>query len=145
MNIVIASDHRGFRLKAYLKQYVVGIDNPIAWIDVGADTDERSDYPLFGHKACDVMLSGQASHGILLCGSGIGMAIVANRYRGIYAGLVWNKDVAIASKQDDNTNVLVLPCDFITDEQAVEMINAWLGATFKGGHYQQRIKMIDGK
>jgi sugar-phosphate isomerases, RpiB/LacA/LacB family len=145
MNIVIGADHHGFRAKAYIKQYVVGIADPIAWIDVGVDTDERADYPLFGHKACQMILQGHATHGILLCGTGIGMSIVANRYKGIYAGLAWNKYVAIASKQDDNTNVLVLPSDFISNEQAVQIINAWLAAHFKGGHYQTRIDMIDVK
>ncbi len=143
MNIAIGTDHRGFECKAYIKQYVVGDENPIVWIDVGADNDERSDYPLFAQKVCELILKGEAEQGVLLCGSGVGMSIVANRYPKIYAALVWNEDVARISHEHDNTNVLSLPVDFITHEQAVSIVNAWLSAVFKGGRYQKRLDMID--
>ena len=143
MNIVIGADHRGFQLKAYIKQYVVGVDNPIAWIDVGTQNEERTDYPLFSQKAAKVIKDKEAEKGILICGSGVGMSIAANRYRFIRAALVWNEEVAKHAKEDDDANVLVIPADFVSQELAVKMINIWLKATFKGGRYQERIDMID--
>ncbi len=143
MNIVIGADHRGFECKAYLKQCVVGKNDPIVWIAVGAFSADYSDYPVFAQAACQTIVSGQAERGILICGSGVGMAIAANRYPGIYAGLAWNVDVARMSREDDKTNMLVIPADFVTLEKAVDMVNEWLDASFKGGRYQERIEMID--
>lgn len=143
MNIAIGADHRGFKLKAYIKQYVVGIDDPIAWIDVGAHNDERSDFPIFTQKVCDAIKQGEADKGILICGSGIGMSIAANRYHKIHAALVWNDEVAMLAKEHNNANVLIIPADFVSHELAVQMVNNWLKATFKGGRYQERIDMID--
>src|SRR5579872_4127886 len=109
MNIVIGADHRGFQLKAYIKQYVVGADDPIAWIDVGTNNEERTDFPLFTQNACAMIQGNEAEKGILICGSGIGMSIAANRYGGIYAALVWNEEIATLAKEHNNANVLVLP------------------------------------
>jgi ribose 5-phosphate isomerase B len=144
MNIVIGADHRGFQCKAYIKQYVIGGNDPIVWIDVGATSEDRSDYPIFARAAVEVLQKQEAELAILLCGSGVGMAIVANRYPGMFAGVAWNSAVARESKEDDNTNILVLPADFISNDQAVEIVNTWINARFKGGRYQERITMIDG-
>jgi len=143
MKIVVATDHRGFALKEWLKQQKVATHEPVSWIDIGCFTAERCDYPPFAIEAAGYILQKKASHAILLCGTGIGMAIVANRFVGIYAGLVWNEEVARKSKEDDNCNVLVLPADYIDNKQMLSCINAWLSATFKGGRYQERIDMID--
>lgn len=143
MNIAIGADHRGFSCKAYIKQYVVGENDPIAWIDVGAENDERSDYPVYAQSVVTALKNNEAQLGVLVCGSGIGMAVTANRYPGIYAGVVWNEEVARLSKEHDKVNLLVIPADYVSQELAVTMINAWLNATFKGGRYQERIDMID--
>lgn len=142
MNIAIGSDHRGFECKAYLKQYVVGTEDPIAWIDVGAFDDERSDYPVFSEAVTYSVLNKEADFGVLICGSGVGMGIVANRFSGIFAGVVWNEEVARLSREHDNTNILVIPSDFVSNELAATMVNAWLMAEFKGGRYQERLDMI---
>lgn len=115
----------------------------ISWLDVGAYSEERSDYPEFAIAACTALLESKADVGILICGSGVGMAITANRFSKIYAALAWNDTVARLSREDDNSNVLVLPSDFVTNEQAVSMVIAWLTADFKNGRYKQRIAMID--
>ncbi len=143
MNIAIGADHRGFTCKTSIKQYVVGADDPIAWIDVGAFDEERSDYPVFAEAVSRSMLQGEAQKGVLLCGSGIGMAIVANRFPGIYSGVAWNEDVGRLSKEHDNVNLLVIPTDFVSHELAAAIINAWLTAEFKGGRYQERLDMIN--
>lgn len=143
MNIAIGADHRGFECKAYIKQYVVGNENPIAWIDVGAHNDEPSDYPVFAQAVVKAMHDQEAERGVLICGSGTGMAITANRFPGIFAGVVWNDESARISYEHDKVNILVIPSDFVTNDQAARMINVWLAALFKGGRYQERIDMID--
>jgi ribose 5-phosphate isomerase B len=146
MNVAIGADHRGFELKEYLKKmYTVYDDKPITWIDVGAYNNHRSDYPVFAHEASLLIQKGSATYGILLCGTGVGMAIVANRYHGVYAGLAWNEEVAVQSKQHDNTNVLVLPADYMDAQQTITIVDAWFKASFLAGRYRDRFIMIDRK
>ena len=142
MKITIGSDHRGYDLKESVKNVFRDID----WIDVGAsDATERTDYPIFAKPVCENILAGKAEWGILMCGSGVGMSIAANRYKKIYAALCWNEVVAKQAREHDGANVLVLPADFVDVEQASEIVKAWLFATFNGGRYQERLDMIDGK
>ena len=139
MKISIGSDHRGFALKEHLKKELGDIE----WLDVGTTDESRVDYPPFAQKVCANMLSGKADLGILICGSGIGMAIAANRFNYIYASVCWNEESAQVARQDDGINVLALPSDFVSDEQAVAITRAWLSTTFKAGRYQERLDMID--
>ncbi len=140
MKIVIGADHRGFNHKEYIKQHIT----PIQWVDVGAFNTKRSDYPIFSHAVCKMILQGEdVDLGVLICGTGVGMAITANRYKNIYAALAWNKKVARQSREHDNSNVIVLPSDYVSMEQAVAMVNAWREVSFIGGRYAERIKMID--
>lgn len=142
LKIVIGSDHRGFNLKKNIIKYknIGNID--ISWIDVGTNSLERTDYPIYGKLAVEKMLKKEADLGILICGSGIGMAVVANRYNYIYAGVVFNKDIAKVAKEDDNINVLVFPADFIGSLDYIEVISIWLKSQFKGGRYQERLDML---
>ncbi len=141
--IAIGADHRGFAHKEYLKKMVAPVGMKISWIDVGAFNSDRSDYPLFARAACQELLAGRAQRAILICGSGVGMAIAANRFKGIYAALAWNEEVARVSREDDDTNVLALPSDFVTAEQSVTIVHAWLQAEFRGGRYQERVALLD--
>lgn len=143
IKIVIGADHRGFELKNFLKEYNTISNFDLQWDDVGTFTKERTDYPIFTKKAIKILQAGQANYSILVCGSGIGMAIAANRYPGIYAGLVWSIDVARLAKEHDNVNVLVLASDFTTNEQAYSIVESWLSSNFKGDRYLDRLKMID--
>lgn len=143
MKIVIGADHRGFSFKEYIKEHLALKNETIGWLDVGTFNVDHADYPIYAEKLCREILDGNAQYGILLCGTGVGMAIVANRFSKIYAGLVWNAEVARLSKEDDNINVLVLPSDFVSQDQVLPIIDAWLSAKFNGGHYQARIDMID--
>lgn len=143
LKIAIGADHHGFALKESLKE-VVGIgDCMITWIDVGATSDDRSDYPVFAIRAIEAMKFGDADLAVLMCGSGAGMAIAANRYHGIYAALAWNVQTARLAREDDNANILVLPSDYITPELAHEMVTEWLLAQFKQGRYAERLAIID--
>jgi len=142
-NIAIGTDHRGYRYKQSLMNRFEIPGHTINWIDVGAYDEKRTDYPEYAKAVCEKIEKGEAQCGILLCGTGVGMAIVANRYKGIYAGVVWNEQIARLSKEDDNINVLVIPADFVTEEEVHVMVHAWLDASFLEGRYQKRLDMID--
>lgn len=141
MKIVIGADHRGFNYKEYLKEQVVIEGTNIDWIDVGADNDMRSDYPVFAKRLCEKMQIDNIRHGILICASGGGMAVAANRYQGIYAVVVWNVESTRLSVSDDNANVLVIPSEFVEDP--LLLVKVWIRTKFSGGRYQERIDMID--
>ncbi|MCB9493555.1 MAG: RpiB/LacA/LacB family sugar-phosphate isomerase [Epsilonproteobacteria bacterium] len=139
MKISIGADHRGYELKQHLITYF----SAYSWIDQGATSEQRSDYPVFAKRVCNDLLQGKAEQGVLLCGSGVGISIAANRHKKIYAALCWSADIARLAREDDGANVLVLPADFITPEQAVEIFQQWHNASFKQGIYQKRLDMID--
>jgi ribose 5-phosphate isomerase B len=143
ITIAIGVDHRGFELKKYLvQQSRIGAFD-VVWYDVGTSEARRTDYPLYVEPVCSLIKDKIVDFGVLACGTGIGMTIAANRFKGIYAGLVWNETIARLAKEDDNVNVLVLPADFIDQAQGLIIIEAWLSAKFKGGRYAQRIALID--
>lgn len=141
--VALGSDHHGIEHKREIVHLVHIHDVLITWIDVGCYEEKNCDYPIYAQKVVQMLRGGNAHVGVLMCGTGIGMSIAANRFKGIYAALVWNKEVARLSREQDNANILVLPADFISGEQAVEMIKSWLTATFQGDRYQKRIALID--
>jgi len=143
VKIAIGADHHGFFHKKIIKERVVVSGISIEWFDVGAFDQTRSDYPIFSERVCKAMLCDDSDVGVLICGTGVGMAIAANRFKKIYAGLAWNEQIARLGREDDNTNVLVLPSDFVSADQAVTIVCAWLKTSFQGGRYQERIAMID--
>ena len=144
MKIAIGADHRGAVQKKFIQETLRAKNKDIEWIDVGCEASEpQCEYPTYAQLVCEALQSKKVDAGILLCGSGVGMAIAANRYKSIYAALVWNTETARLSKEHDNANILVIGSDFVSDEQAVAMIDAWLSAKFQGGRYQRRIDMID--
>jgi ribose 5-phosphate isomerase B len=140
--IPIASDHAGVgmknRLVAELKK--LGFQPN----DMGArDADKPDDYPDYAHPLAKEVSEGEAKRGILLCGSGVGMDIVANRYPGVRAALAWEPEIGELSRKHNNSNVLVLPARFMSDDKAVETMKAWLDAKFEGGRHERRIEKID--
>lgn len=137
--IAIGADHRGYNYKQLLKEQL----SNYTIIDVGTDSKERCDFPISAKAVVKTIQKGKAECGILLCGSGIGMSIAANRFSGIYAALVWNVQLATLAKQHNNANILVIPADFVTVQEAQKMVQSWLEAQFLGGRYQQRIDLID--
>ncbi len=141
MNIAIGADHRGYDLKQAIQLELAHI----AWHDMGTSSLERTDYPIYAHAVVKELLTGKAAMGILICGTGVGMSIAANRHPGIYAALVWSIEIARRAKEEDYANILVIPADYVTAAQAVEMIRAWLKAEHKEGRYKERIISIDGQ
>lgn len=140
MKIAIGSDHRGFAHKEFIKEHL-GLS--AEWVDVGTYDEERTDYPIYAEKVVQLIQNGAVSHALLFCASGGGMAVAANRHSGVYAVVAWNNEIAAQCKQEDNANVLVIPSDFVSGDDAIDMIQIWVTEQFKGGRYAERIAMID--
>ena len=139
--IAIGSDHGGYKLKEEIKKYLDEIG--IEYKDFGTDSEERTDYPIYAQKVSESIVKKECDKGILLCKSGCGMAIVANKYKGIRAGLVVDEKEARFAKADDDINVITISGNNTSIEEAIKMIRMWLGTEFKGGRYQERIEMIN--
>ena len=139
--IAIGSDHGGFKLKEEIKKYLD--ENDIKYKDYGTFDEERTDYPIYAEKVAKSIQSKECDEGILVCKSGAGMTITANKFRGIRATIGFNKEVTIASKADDDINVLVLSSEYMTISQAVAVVRVWLATEFKGGRYEERLRMIE--
>lgn len=143
LKIALGADHRGFAFKQLLITRYKHAPYSIEWLDCGAHSIERSDYPVFAQEATKKILAGHADRAILLCGTGTGMAIAANRYKKIYAAVAWNAEIARKGREDDYVNVLCLPADYCTYDELVIIIDAWLSAEPKAGRYAQRLEMLD--
>lgn len=139
MKIFIASDHAGYELKELLKSDLSSSD----LIDLGCDSNNSVNYPDFAHKISKEVLKDNSFKGILICGSGIGMSITANRYKGIRAALCFNEDLAKLSREHNDANILVLGARFIDDIQAKNIVNTWLQTKFEGGRHEKRLELID--
>lgn len=140
--IAIGTDHRGVALKQAILDHYAS-DNTVTFVDYGTNTSERTDYPLFAQRVCRAIIDQQADVGILLCASGAGMAIAANRFRGIYAVNAWNSEVAQKAKAHDGCNLLVLPADYIDHATAYDCIDAWRTTEKFSGRYGQRLQLLD--
>lgn len=140
MIVAIGSDHAGFKLKEALKQYL--LDKNFEVIDCGAHNEESTDYPLFAKEVTMHIRNQRADKGILICGSGIGMSISANKIRGIRAALCLNEYMARKSIEDNDANVLCLGGRVIGIELAKSIVDAWFSATFQGGRHQKRLQLI---
>ena len=132
--IFIASDHAGFDLK---KQILNTVKENL--IDLGANTEESVDYPDYAKKLVSKIRTTENSKGILICGSGIGMSIAANRDRNIRAGLAFEPEIAKLMREHNDANVLVLPGKFMNIQDVLKCINNFLTANFAGGRHQNRV------
>lgn len=141
MKIAIGSDHAGFSLKEELKTILV--QRSIEVIDVGTDTTTSVDYPDFGVAVARKVLSGTADRGILVCGSGIGMSIVANRFRGIRAALCLDTETARLSRLHNDANIIVLAGRKTDSRSAEAIVAVWLDTDFEGGRHENRLDKIE--
>ena len=133
--LLIASDHAGFELKREIQKQMTHV----TWLDLGPANSDRVDYPDFAEKLGKSLNGGNASLGILICGSGIGMSIAANKIPGIRAATVENPSAARLAREHNDANVLCLGARFIAPEYAVEMIQGWMNAQFAGGRHAGRV------
>ncbi|MHB8120926.1 MAG: ribose 5-phosphate isomerase B [Desulfuromonadaceae bacterium] len=138
--IIIGSDHGGLALKTALASYLNRRGYEVA--DAGTNGDASVDYPDFGQKVAEAVIAGEAELGILICGTGIGMSITANKIPGIRAALVTDVFMARMAKEHNNANVLVLGGRVLDEQKACDLVGAWLDATFEGGRHQGRLDKI---
>ncbi len=139
--IPIASDHAGFELKQKVTAQLEKLGLKVQ--DLGANSEQPSDYPDYAHPLANEVSTGQAKRGILLCGSGIGVDIVANRYPHVRAALSWRPEIAELSRRHNDSNVLVIPARFVSDAEASEIVDKWLTTKFEGGRHARRVNKID--
>jgi ribose 5-phosphate isomerase B len=142
MEIIIGSDHAGFELKERCKAHLEGLEG-FSVKDIGVFNTESADYPNVAHKLAGAVSDGRYSKGILICGSGIGMSIVANRYKGVRAALCHNLYLARMARMHNNANILVMGERVIGWGLALEMVDAFLDTDFDGGRHQERLNMIE--
>lgn len=139
MKIAIASDHAGYELKRQLKDFFVKIN----FIDVGTFSEESVDYPDYAHKAIEQYNQGNCEKVILICGSGNGIQMTANKYKNIRCGLCWDPEIAQLARSHNNVNVIAMPARYISFNTAKEIVLAFLETPFEGGRHQKRIDKIN--
>jgi RpiB/LacA/LacB family sugar-phosphate isomerase len=140
VNIIIGSDHAGFALKEHIKYFLNNTSREVT--DVGTGSDESVDYPDFAFQVAEKVSSGEFERGILVCGSGVGMAIVANKVPGVRAVLCLDTDTARMSRMHNDTNVLALAGRRTDVETAQTIITTWLETEFDGGRHKRRLDKI---
>lgn len=140
MKIAIGSDHAGYELKEHIKRMLEEKDHIL--IDVGTNSEDSVDYADFGFKAARVVSEGLADKGVLICGTGIGMSVVANKVKGIRASLVHDLYTAIQSRKHLDANILVLGARVIGEGLAEEIVRTWFETPFEGGRHERRVDKI---
>ena len=135
--IGIACDHAGYEMKEFLVGYLGAQGYEV--LDFGTDSPESVDYPDFAHPLAEAVESGELPLGVALCGTGEGMSMTLNKHQGIRAGLAWAPEIGALIRQHNNANVLVLPARFITNDEAVNILDTFLATEFEGGRHQRRI------
>lgn len=139
--IAIASDHAGFRLKNVIFDKLTEFGLTV--YDFGTNSEDSTDYPDYAHRVTRSLSEGESAMGILLCGTGNGICMTANKWQGIRAALCWNVEVAELSRLHNDANVLCLPARFLTEDQALDIVMKFLDTEFEGGRHLRRVKKID--
>lgn len=140
MVISIGCDHGGFLLKEAVKKH---LEENNTVIDMGCYSLERCDYPTFAKKVALSVQSKESDFGVLICTTGIGVSICANRFKNVRAALVTNEEVASMTRNHNNSNIICLGAKFTTLDQAIKYIDIFLAATFDGGRHENRVKEIE--
>ncbi|MDF2656515.1 MAG: rpiB [Bacillota bacterium] len=142
MKIALAADHGGFELKGKVKSYLLGKGYDV--LDLGCDNGEVSvDYPNYGKLCGETVVKGDADKGIVICGTGIGISIAANKVKGIRCALCTNVFMAEMASKHNNANILSLGGRVLDTELALEIVETWLTTEFEGGRHQRRVDMLD--
>ena len=139
--IPIGADHAGFQLKDRLVEELrkLGYEP----LDLGTHGPESVDYPDFAHQVASRVEHHAAARGVLLCGTGLGMSYAANRHAGVRAAVAWTPEVARLAREHNDANVLVLPARFLSEDEGVEILRAWLTTDFAGGRHSRRVAKIE--
>ena len=141
MKIIIGSDHAGYAMKEKVKAFL--LDRGIAVEDVGTYSEEAVDYTDFGKRVARKVSDGTFDRGILICGTGLGMSMVANRFRGVRAALANDLFSGIMSRRHNDSNIIVMGGRLIGDALALQLVDTWLETPFEGGRHQRRIDKMD--
>ena len=138
--IALGADHAGFEEKEQIKKTLD--DLGVEYTDMGTTSPDSVDYPDYAKKVADAVSDGEFEQGLLVCGSGTGMAIAANKVHGVRAAVAWSPDIARLARQHNNANVLSLPARFSTLEEMDKIVRAWFAADFEGGRHERRVEKI---
>ncbi len=140
MKIAIGSDHAGYRLKEILKKYLVSLGHQVQ--DFGTYTEESVDYPDIAFRLAEEVSKGSFERGILICGTGIGMCIAANKVKGIRAALCWDERTAELSRRHNDSNVLCLGGRMLGEQKAKKIVDVWISTNFEAGRHLRRLRKI---
>lgn len=138
--IAIGADHAGFEMKELVISFIEG--KGLSFKDYGTYSTDSADYPDFAHPVAKAVQSGECGLGILLCGSGNGVAITANKHQGVRAALCWGDEIAALSRKHNDANILCIPARFVSEGIAEEMIDIFLNTSFEGGRHSNRVGKI---
>ena len=141
MKLGIGSDHGGYTLKQGIINYFK--DTNIEIIDYGTNSLDSCDYPIYAKKVCNAYLKSEIDFGILVCTTGIGMSICANKFKGVRAALVTNKESCELTRKHNNSNVLCIGAKFTSLDEAIEYIKIFISTSFEGGRHERRVNMIE--
>jgi ribose 5-phosphate isomerase B len=138
--IALAADHAGFEEKEKIKQTLD--DLGVEYVDMGTTSTDSVDYPDFAKKVGEAVANGEVDQGLLVCGSGTGMAIAANKVKGVRAAVAWSPDIARLARQHNDANVLSLPARFASEDESAQIVKAWFDTDFEGGRHANRVEKI---
>jgi len=139
--IAVGSDHAGFKLKNQILVHLLEMGHEPQ--DFGPDSADSVDYPDYAHAVAESVVKAENQLGILICGSGNGVCMAANKHKGVRAALCWKPEIAALARQHNDANIICIPARFVTSRNALDIINAWLEAEFEGGRHQNRVEKID--
>ena len=138
--IALGADHAGFEYKEMVKNYLESEGHEVR--DMGTHSKDSVDYPDFIHPVADSIEQKESELGIIICGSGNGVAMTANKHQGIRAAIAWNNDLAALARQHNNANVLALPARFVSVDLARSMVKTFINTEFEGGRHERRVNKI---
>lgn len=141
MLLAIASDHGGFQLKEIIRKHLAERGEKV--VDLGTSSEESVDYPVYGKACAEAVASGKAERGIVVCGTGIGISIAANKVKGIRCGLCTSVEMAQLTRQHNNANMLALGGRTTDPDLALQIVDAFLDTEFEGGRHKRRTDMLD--
>ena len=141
MKIAIGNDHVAVEMKREITEYLQSLGHEV--VNYGTDSSDRCDYPVYGEKVARAVAGGEVERGILICGTGVGISLAANRVRGIRAVVCSEPYSAALSRQHNNTNILAFGARVIGIELAKLIVKSWLDAEFEGGRHENRVRMLD--
>ena len=138
--IALAADHAGYEEKEKIKATLD--DLGVEYVDMGTASTDSVDYPDYARKVGEAVSNGEFEQGLLVCGSGTGMAIAANKIHGVRAAVAWSPDIARLAREHNDANILALPARFMSEGDAVDVVRAWFEAKFEGGRHAKRVEKI---